>query len=209
PRGAVADAAASDGGGVESEGAVAHRRRPAVDDGAAGVAGDGAIADRQRRQLEAADGAAGAAGGGSASHGQRSAVQHAACARPEGARWAPRGLPPPVNVPPRLAGPPPRAMTTKEVAELPEKVLPLTVAVAPPSLARPPPLVAELPENTLSLTVSAPKLSMPPPLPVPALPPAIVRPEMDTVSPASAGQTREAVPPPTVNGAAAGAVVVQ
>ena len=79
------------------------------------------------------------------------------------------------------------------MAELPVKVLSRTVTVPPPSLARPPPTVAELPEKTLSLTVNVPKLSMPPPLPLPALPPAIVRPEIVTVSPDSTLKTRRGV----------------
>src|SRR5262249_52049895 len=69
------------------------------------------------------------------------------------------------------------------------------------------PPVAELPENTQSLTVSAPKLSMPPPLPVPALPPAIVRPERDTVSPASTLKTRERLLPLTVSLSAPGPLI--
>src|SRR5262249_44879739 len=88
--------------------------------------------------------------------------------------------------------------------ELPVKVLPRTVAVAPLSFSMPPPRLAELPEKTLSLTVSTPKLSIPPPLPVPALPPAIVSPERDTVSPASTWKTRERLPPLTVSLAAPG-----
>src|SRR5262245_27302084 len=124
-------------------------------------------------------------------------------------------LPLTVNIPPMpaplLAGalsiPPPLP-----TAELPVKVLRMTVAVPPTSLSRPPPLVAELPEKTTSLTVSAPKLSMPPPLllkSVPALPPAIVRPEMDTVSPASTWKTRERLLPLTVSLAAPGPVIAR
>src|SRR5262245_57619227 len=119
-------------------------------------------------------------------------------------------LPLTVNVPPMpapllsgaLSMPPPL-----RTAELPVKVLPMTVAVPPTSLSRPPPLVAELPEKTTSLTVSAPKLSIPPPLPVPALPPAIVRPEMDTASPASTWKTRERLLPLTVNLSAPGPLI--
>ena len=50
------------------------------------------------------------------------------------------------------------------LAELPVKVLPLTVAV-PPRVVEPPPLVAELPVKVLSLTVTVPPLSLtsPPP----------------------------------------------
>src|SRR5215468_2355684 len=124
-------------------------------------------------------------------------------------------LPLTVNSPPMptplLAGalsmPPPLAP-----AELPVKVLPMTVAVPPTSLSRPPPLTAELPEKTTSLTVSVPKLSIPPPLllkSVPALPPAIVRPEMDTVSPASTWKTRERLLPLTVSLAAPGPVIAR
>src|SRR5262249_27943558 len=117
-----------------------------------------------------------------------------------------------VNVPPMpapllsgaLSMPPPLLL-----AELPVKVLPMTVAVPPTSLSRPPPLVAELPEKTTSLTVSAPKLSMPPPLPAPALPPAIVRPEMDIVSPASTWKTRERLLPLTVSLAAPGPLIAR
>src|SRR5215468_6439065 len=119
-------------------------------------------------------------------------------------------LPLTVNIPPMpapllsgaLSMPPPLLL-----AELPVKVLPMTVAVAPTSLSRPPPLAAELPEKTTSLTVSAPKLSIPPPLPAPALPPAIVRPEMDTVAPASTWKTRERLPPLTVSLSAPGPLI--
>ncbi len=57
----------------------------------------------------------------------------------------------------------------KKVAELPDRVLPLTVAV-PAELQMPPPAVAELPDSVLLLTVSVPSftkspLSMPPPGP--------------------------------------------
>ena len=50
------------------------------------------------------------------------------------------------------------------LAELPEKVLLLTVNV-PPLLSMPPPspLLAELPEKILLLTVNVPPLSIPPP----------------------------------------------
>src|SRR5262245_33765087 len=124
-------------------------------------------------------------------------------------------LPLTVNVPPTpaplssgaLSMPPPL-----RTAELPVKVLRMTVAVPPTSLSRPPPLVAELPEKTTSLTVSAPKLSIPPPLllkSVPALPPAIVRPEMDTASPASTLKTRERLLPLTVSLAAPGPVIAR
>ena len=50
------------------------------------------------------------------------------------------------------------------VAELPLKVLPLTVRV--PLLSMAPPLIAELPVKVLSFTVSVPLLLMPPPLPL-------------------------------------------
>ena len=49
------------------------------------------------------------------------------------------------------------------LAELPTKVLPLTISV--PLLSMPPPLLAELPAKVHSFTVSLPLLLMPPPLP--------------------------------------------
>src|SRR5262245_53964818 len=119
-------------------------------------------------------------------------------------------LPITVTVPPfSLPRPPPPAPLKPAPGseELPTKTLSRTVAVAPLWLARPPPLVAALPENTTLLTVSAPKLSMPPPLPVPALPPAIVRPEMDTVRPDSTLRTREVWLPLTVSRSAPGPLI--
>ena len=114
-------------------------------------------------------------------------------------------LPLTVAVPPfSLARPPPN-----EPAVLLVQVLPRTVAVPPLSLARPPPLVAELLEKTLLLTVNVPKLSRPPPFSLPALPPAIVRPEIFTVSPASTVKMREVLLPLTVSLSAPGPVIVR
>src|SRR5262249_29131789 len=104
--------------------------------------------------------------------------------------------------PTSFARPPPEL-----AAELPVKVLSRTVTVAPLWLASPPPLVAALPKKTTLLTVSAPKLSMAPPLRVPALLPATVRPEMDTVSPGSTLKTREVWLPLTVSRSAPGPLI--
>ena len=90
---------------------------------------------------------------------------------------------PSVAVPPLRKPPPPKR------AELPVKVLPVTITV-PSLLSPPPPRKAELLENTQSLTVKVPELSRPPPVLL-ALPPAIVRPEMRTVFPASTVKTRK------------------
>ena len=57
------------------------------------------------------------------------------------------------------------------------KVLPLTVSV-PEFVDAAAESRAELLEKTLLLTVNVPELSRPPPSPLPALPPAIVMPEM-------------------------------
>jgi hypothetical protein len=61
----------------------------------------------------------------------------------------------------------------------------------------------------LSLTVNVPKLSMPPPFPLPALPPAIVRPEIFTVSPASTLKIREVLLPLTVSLSAPGPLMAR
>ena len=92
------------------------------------------------------------------------------------------------STPPLLKMPPPKELTVRLVAKLPETVLSpirsvpefampppliaespeivasITVSVPEPQFSMPPPREAELPEIVLSATVSAPKLSMPPPL---------------------------------------------
>src|SRR5208337_1562633 len=104
---------------------------------------------------------------------------------------------------PELSRPPP------SLAEFPVKVLPLTVAV--PELKMPPPSLAEFPVKVLPLTVNVPELSMPPPLPLPALPPAIVRPEIDAVTSVSTVNTLkpgDVAPRDTVSDDAPGPVIV-
>ena len=89
--------------------------------------------------------------------------------------------------------------------------LPLTVqlvsVVVPLRLYRPPPLllaavVAELPLTVQSVSVSVPPLlNRPPPLPA-VVPPVIVIPEIDAVTPPSTRNTRLSLAPPTVTPAA-------
>ena len=71
----------------------------------------------------------------------------------------------------------------------------------------PPPLLAELPLMVQLVSVVVPPLLYrPPPLPL-ALPPVIVSPEIDAVTPASTWNTR-LVPPPLTVTPAAGPVIV-
>src|SRR5262249_12800459 len=101
--------------------------------------------------------------------------------------------------PTRLYRPPP----------MPVAVLPLTVqlvSVAVPLLARPPPLaLAELPLMVQLVSVAVPRLYRPPP--TNALPPVIVSPERDAVTPPSIWNTRLALLPLIVT-PAAGPVIV-